>query len=249
MDWSAVAVAIADGIIALTAVAGVILGIQGRNRDAMQEQRRAEWERDQEQKRLEWERRQLDSAAPHLAPIGGNWYGLASDSLPNRLQATPQIQIPIQNQGNSMPQAVMAVLFPARVKNPQSGQRTDNLYGHYWEGKLDASPGPGETPRLDLNQKHYPLSGEQSIIEGLTLFAPDEPNLSLPQSDPMFFARLSLSYRDASGRTLGLVYDAEAVMKDRVITQEWRRVEGPVVIAKSLQQLTEETARNKYKTE
>jgi hypothetical protein len=249
MDWSAVTVAIADGIIALTAIAGVVLGIQGRQRDSQQEQRRAEWEREQEQKRQDWERRQLDSAAPHLVPIGGNWYGLVSDTLPNRLQATPQIQIPVQNQGNSMPQGVMAVLFPARVKIPQSDRRTDNLYGHYWEGKFDASPGPGETLRLDLNQKHYPLSGEQSIIDGMTLFAPDEPNLSLPQSDPMIFARLSLSYRDTSGRTLGLVYDAEAVMKDRAITQEWRHVEGPVVISKSLQQLTDETARNKYKTE
>jgi hypothetical protein len=71
MDWSAVTVAIADGIIALTAVAGVVLGIQGRQRDAQQEQRRAEWERDQEQKRQEWERRQLDAAAPILFRLAG----------------------------------------------------------------------------------------------------------------------------------------------------------------------------------
>lgn len=62
--------AIANLIIAATAVAGVILGIVGLNRDAKQEQRRAEWERDQEQKRQEWERRQQDAAAPHPKPVG-----------------------------------------------------------------------------------------------------------------------------------------------------------------------------------
>ena len=60
--------------------------------------------------------------------------------------------------------------------NPQSGARTDNLHGIYWEGKLNASPAPGERTRLVLRQQNYPVNGDQRLLEKYTLFAPDEPS-------------------------------------------------------------------------
>jgi hypothetical protein len=249
MDSNAVVSAIANVIIALTAIAGVVLGIIGLRRDSQQEKRRAEWERDQEQKRLGWEQRKLDADAPHLVPIGAAWNGL-NDTLPQRLAGdVNEIEIELRNQGNSTPFAVAAVLFPSRVMNPQSRQRTDNLYGIYWEGKLDVSPAPGERTRLVLRRQNYPINGDQRLIERYTLFAPDEPDLRLPQTDPWCFARLTLSYRDANKRTLGLIYNAQSVMNHGSLTQEWAHVSGPEKADQSLPELIDQTNRNRVQAQ
>ena len=87
------------------------------------------------------------------------------------------------------------MLFGARVMNPQSRKRTDNLYGNYWAGNLSVAPAPDGRTHLLLDNLHYPLVGEQSVIKGLTLFAPDEPILSVPQADPNLFARLTITYQ------------------------------------------------------
>jgi len=243
MDWSAVA--IADGIIALTAVAGVVLGIQGRRRDSQQEERRVEWERDQEQKRQEWERRQLDAAAPRLAPTGASWHGAETDTLPHRLNEVPLIEVTIQNQSNNVPQDVEGVLFPARVKNP-SGTQVDYLNGLYWQGKFEASLAPNESLPLRLERQTRPLQGDLCLIDGLTLFAPYEPKLGVPSTGRWFFARLTLTYRDANGRTLCVVYDAEAVKVNDGFKRVWQRVGAPVAVSKSLGELTDETGRGGF---
>jgi hypothetical protein len=243
MDPSLVSALAAVASVASVAVA-VFVVIRDIRRDKLNTEHQAQWEREQEQKWEERERRQLDAAAPHLRPVGATWDGL-NNTPPIRLAAdVKQHDIDIHNVGNSTPVGVAAALFGARTKIPQSGTRTDNLFGTYWEGTLDVSPAPNGRARLLLGNRNYPLTGEQNLIHGLTLFAPDEPILSLPQSDPMLYARLTLSYRDAYGRTLVLVYDAEAIVRGR-FKIEWRHVAGPVEITKGLQELTDETRRRR----
>ena len=140
---------------------------------------------------------------------------------------------------------VAGVLFGARVMNPQSRKLTDNLYGNYWAGNLSVSPSADGRTRLLLVNERSPLQGEQSVIDGLTLFAPDEPILSPTKSTgPNLFARLTMTYRDAYGRTLALVYKAEAVRPDGSKI-EWRWAAGPTEVSKSLQELIEETRRRR----
>jgi hypothetical protein len=167
--------------------------------------------------------------------------GAVTDVLPHRL-ATPveKFEITLQYIGSSIPIDVVAVLFPATVMNPPSHTRSDYLFGVYWAGTLAAYPSPGEKLPIILEEQHGPLNGDQSLIEGLTLFAPDEPSLSLPVTKPFIFARLTLSYLDASGRKLDLAYDVEAIEQKGGFKQDWRFAAEPKEVAKSLRELADE---------
>ena len=240
--------AIPNVIIALTAVAGVVLGIISLNRDSQQEKRCGEWERDQEQKRQEWERRQQDAEAPHLKPVGAAWHGLTDAPLVRLTADVQQQDIELHNVGKSTPVEVAGVLFGARVMTPQSRKRTDTCTETIGLGILVSRLLRTGACTCLLDNQRYPLKGEQSVIDGLTLFAPDEPILGVPQADPNLFARLTMTYRDAYGRTLALVYDARAVLPDGSKI-EWQLAAGPTEVSKSLQALIDETNRDRIQAQ
>lgn len=210
-----------------------------------QEQRQEQRQREQELRQQAWEQRQLDAEAPHLKPISATWQGLTDIPLARPMADAKQQDIELHNIGKSTPEGVAGVLFGARIMNPQSHILTDNLYGTYWAGNLSVSPAADGRAHLLLDHEHYPLSGDQSVIDGLTLFAPDEPILSPTKSTgPNLFARLTMTYRDTYGRTLAVVYDAEAVWPDGSKI-EWRRAAKPTEVSKSLQELIDEARRRR----
>jgi hypothetical protein len=207
-----------------------------------------EWQQTEAQLRAEQdrerERRQLDADAPRIVVAGASWHGVDTDALPHRLNPVDKIDVSIQSVGKSAPQDVRAVLFPARVYNPQSGIRSDYLNGLYWEGWLDASPPFDKITPIHLKRQTRPLQGDQCVIDGLPLFAPDEPDLrpDSASTDPWLYARLTVTYSDGK-TTFCVVYDAEAIQRGRDFDRVWRPVEGPVVVSKSIQKLTDETKR------
>lgn len=237
------AVALAISILALL-VAGVAL-IPAFRSYALS-RRVFEWQQTEAQQRSEEDRErqraQLDADAPRIAVTGASWHGATTDVLPNRLNSVDEIDVSIQSVGKSAPQDVRAVLFPARVYNPQSDRSSDYLNGLYWEGRLDASPALNVITSIPLKRQTRPLQGDQCVIDGLPLFAPDEPTLSLPSTDPWLFARLTVTYSDGK-TTFCVVYDAEAIQRGREFAHPWRPVDGPKVVSKSIQELTDETTR------
>ena len=186
----------------------------------------------------------VNSTQTRIVATGASWYGANTDALPHRLASVDKIDVSIQSVGKNAPQDVRAVLFPARVYNPQSNTRSDYLNGLYWEGRLNASPALNVITPISLKRQTRPLQGDQCVIDGLPLFAPDEPDLrpTSTSTEPWLYARLTVTYRDVN-TTYCVVYDAEAIQQGRDFERPWRHVEEPKVVAKSLQQLTDETRR------
>jgi hypothetical protein len=145
MDWNPV---IGVATVAGVFIAGVVAYREWRKdkrntaQQESEQKQRAELEREREQKQQDRERRQQDAEAPHLKPIGANWRGLTDMPLVRLAADVKQQDIDIRNIGKSTPLEVVGVLFGARVMNPQSRTRTDNLYGTYWAGKLSVAPAP-----------------------------------------------------------------------------------------------------------
>jgi hypothetical protein len=247
MDSNAVANLIAGFALILSGIT-IYRDIQRSRREQEQDKRRAEWEREQERKRQEWERLQLNAAAPRLIPVHSLTH-VEGERAPQHLTPTPEIVIFLHNGGSTVPFALAATLFPATFINPHTHGRTDNLYGIYWEGRLDVSPVPNKDGLITLHQRSRPLHGEQSLIEGFMLFAPDEPAPRTDGSDRYYVARLTLSFRDATERTLAMIYDAETVVGKVGLTTVWNHVAGPVEVSKSLQELIEETGHDRDEAE
>src|SRR5690348_8585372 len=223
MDAGTIIAIVVSGLSVLIAVIALFPSF----RSNFLNQRALELQQNEQQLRLEWERekerRQLEANQPHLVPVGAAWYGLSA-GMPQRFSPVDAIQIELQNKGGSMPLAVAAVLFPAFT--------IDKRYDFYWEGRLDESPAPGGRISLVLYRRDNLLEGYESLLEPHSLSASNEPIPASSYNYHYYYcvARLTLTYRDANGRTLGLIYDAESAEVNDALTQVWKHVEGPTEV-------------------
>lgn len=195
--------------------------------------------------RRRWEQKQehihIASTQPNPTPTGARWGGnFDTNQVPQRLMPTKVLHNILHNLGMSMPTDVYAVLFPAIVIDSTTKKPVDNN-GTYWAGRFDGPLAPGDSKEIDLEQHSFPLTGDQQLIPGYTLSAP-------PASDPngfwghYYFARLTITFRDATGRLLASAFDWESVVEKDVLTQKpaWRV--GPIEVTQSLQALIDRTA-------
>jgi hypothetical protein len=241
-----------DPVVAMAAIAAVpayvSLGFSYYvfRRQQSEQERRNEWERKQHKQQQHHE---LVVNQPRLVPIGSSLV-ILNDTVPQRLATDAQQQtIQLQSLGRSMPSDVYAVLFPCASNQPPNTpaqSRVEELFGTYWEGRLDASLGQGEQLSLMLSARSFPLSGNLSVIPGYTLFAPPVPAaLGTSLGAHFYFARLTMTFRDDFGRMLAANFDGESVPHEKVLTQKWRTGTGPVEVSKDLRMLADEATANR----
>ena len=241
-----------DPVVAIAAIAAVpayvSLGFSYYvfRRQQSEQERRNEWERKQHKQQQHHE---LVVNQPRLVPIGSSLV-ILNDTVPQRLATDAQQQtIQLQSLGRSMPSDVYAVLFPCASNQPPNTpaqSRVEELFGTYWEGRLDASLGQGEQLSLMLSARSFPLSGNLSVIPGYTLFAPPVPAaLGTSLGAHFYFARLTMTFRDDFGRMLAANFDGESVPHEKVLTQKWRTRTGPVEVSKDLRMLADEATANR----
>ena len=222
-----------DPVSAIPAYLGLLLSAFVFYRQQREQKRRNEWER-----RLYEEQQHHDLVVnqPRLVPTGSSLVFL-NDMVPQRLAADAQQQgVQLQSLGKSMPSDVHAVLFPCapdQLLDKPALPRVEQLFGTYWEGRLDASLGQGEQHPLKLSARRSPLSGDLGVIPGYTLFAPPEPRLGTSLGAHFYFARLTITFRDDFGRMLAANFDGESVPHENVLTQQWRTGIGPVTLPMS----------------
>lgn len=214
----------ADGIALLSMLIAGVAFVDGRR----QVRKRQQWEEEQQ-------KRQTAFTQPDLVP-GVIKFSL-DDEKPLRLATLNNLTIRLNNEGGSTPSQVAAVVFPAARYNKGKNDpltRKDGLGGAYWDGRLDVSPASGIDSEMKLEIRNYDavrLKGIQCIVEGITLFAPEEPDgWDTPGSGQGDFStgRLTITFRDREGRTLANVFDL------RAMTQAWLRVVGPVEVEHDL---------------
>lgn len=220
---------IADAI----ALVGMVLGVASFVASQREVRKRKQWE-------LEQEKRQIAFTQPDLVPTGARPQG--ESGQPARLTAIGARTIDINNEGGSTPSQVTAVLFPSSFYRSADGgePRQDNSLNEiYWFGQVDISPAANTSTRLTLHLLQYPLRGNQSVIEGVSLFAPEEPHWSASalRNTIFYSARLTMTYQDREGRTLATAFDMDA------ISGRWRRVvRAPTEVPHDLIALTEQAA-------
>jgi hypothetical protein len=198
-------------------------------------ERRYAWERQLE---VQQEQRSLLLNQPDLEPVGAS---LHTDDEPARLLVGDDQSISIHNAGGTIPTEVYGVLFPTQ-KYVESAMRLTfhmpGIEGTYWQGKMDVGPGSSNQIAFVLKAAKNPLRGDMSVIEGIPLYAPPEPDMGevLAGDATFYFARLTLTYRDCFGRRLATVFDLAA------LRNEWHRVAGPIVVEHDLPELTAQAA-------
>lgn len=200
----------------------------------------AEQQRQHDRALAEQQRRlQTEVDQPNLVPTGGQFQ--FAGGLPHRLMAAGETIIDVHNTGMSTPTDVTAVLFPSEEYYQQPGpipaKRIHGLFGTYWLGKLEVNPATNAFARITMQTQRGPLNGDLCVIEGVTLYAPMEPEDKPIQHERFYTARLTMTYRDRTGRTLAVAHDLDA------ITDQWRHVAGPTEVAADLQFLIDEAQR------
>jgi hypothetical protein len=226
-------------------IISLILGIPGfvslvlwyfnyRSQEKEQE-RRYEWERQLE---AQQEHRLLLLNQPDLEPVGAS---LHTEHEPVRLLVGNDQNVAIHNAGGTIPTEVHGVLFPT-AKYVESAMRLTfhmpGIEGTYWQGKMDVAPGPNNQIALVLKAAKNPLRGDISVVDGVPLYAPPEPDMGevLAGDATFYYARLTLTYRDRFGRRLATVFDLAA------LRDQWRRVAGPVEVEHDLPELAAQAA-------
>jgi hypothetical protein len=178
---------------------------------------------------------------PILVPVGAALGAEYGPGAAYRLTIGTTHEITIQNAGSIAVTELRVVLFPSAtyiIPNTMPQQRSD-LHGTYWEGGQSVLS-PGASPTIRLTEKRAPLRGERSVVGEHALSAPEEPGFGqiLGQQTIFYSARLTMTYRGAAGRYVGIIWDLHGFDLNN-----WRRVDGPTEIQEDLQALTEKESQ------
>ena len=185
--------------------------------------RQSRWEHRQAEQQGQFQEQQqrlmLQINQPDLKPTGGSY---SIDSKSHRLDFGANQVFDIHNEGGSTPSDVQMVFFPsATYLKPYTDplERVPGLYGTYWYGQLDVSPAADGRIHIPLEEQRVPLRGEMSVIDGLTLSAPDEPGPISPDavSARFYTGRLTMTFRDRTGRLLASVFDMEGTDQQKLV--------------------------------
>jgi len=231
-------------VAAVPAYVGLAFSVFVFVRQQGEQERRNRWERQFQEQQVQL---QLTSSQPNVASVGLR-LPIDGPTVPQRLRLVNGNSITIQNQGNSMPVDVAAVVFPVGPAPDAPEQvRRESSYRTYGEGALDASPAANQMLDLVLQARNFPLLGTDSVIDGYELFAPPHPDPHIvPVGERHYYVtRVTMTFRDPHGRTLATIYDWESVLKNDQLTQEPRWVAGPTVVKYSLRELVNQARRDR----
>jgi hypothetical protein len=222
-------------VLALVVLAGaLIIAVLSHLHTRSQDTRRLEWEREQVQ-------RQLTASQPRVIATGAQ-FGIQGNTVLQWLDDKNGQLIELHNAGASSSIEVRGVLFRAPtfyLKLPIA-----NLPVIYWEGKLDAPLPPGGRVPLFMYKLDFPLQGDESIIPGYTLSPQNTASAGTP-GQHYYFARLTLTFRDAGDRTLASVFDWESEVINNSLTQTIKPVVGPIEVQQSLRDLIDEAVQRR----
>jgi hypothetical protein len=222
-------------IVGIPGFIGLGLSIANRRSRRQELERRYAWERQLEEQQ---EQRLQLLNQPDLEAVGAT---LHTDNEPARLLVGDDQSVSIHNAGNTIPTETYGVLFPTQDYVEQVMKLTypvPGIEGTYWYGKMDVAPGPNNQIAFVLRAAKNPLRGDMSVVDGMQLYAPPQPDKGevLAGDATFYYARLTLTYRDRFGRRLATVFDLASG------TNAWHRVQGPVVVEHDLPKLTAQAA-------
>jgi hypothetical protein len=201
--------------------------------------RRAVWEKEQAQL-------QLVASQPRVIAVGAD-FGVEGTSIPQWLTDKDHQTLWLVNAGNSTATEVYGVLFRATTFYPETN-RPINLPFAYWDGELDTPLAVGaekaSEKALITYQKAYPLRGDESVIPTYTLCPQNTAEFGTP-GHHWYFARLTLTYRDAHNRTLASIFDWESVVVNNSLTQTPVLVKGPVEVQRDLRYFEDQATKQR----
>jgi hypothetical protein len=222
-------------VLALVVVAGALIAavlsylLHSRREDT----RRAESERRAQVQR------QLTASQPGVIATGAQ-FGIRGNTVPQWLDDKNGQLVELNNASASLSSEVHGVLFGAPAFHVKLSIANSPVI--YWDGKLDAPLPPGAQVPLFMYKLEFPLQGDESIIPGYTLLPQNTASAGTP-GHHYYFARLTLTFRDASARTLAAVFDWESAVINNSLTQTVITVAGPIEVKHSLRDLMDEAVQ------
>jgi hypothetical protein len=186
--------------------------------------------------------RLVTMSQPSPVPTGGR-LGVQGQTIPQWLDDKNDQTVELQNPGGSAPIEVRGLLFRATTFYPEANRPT-NLAFAYWDGKLNGPLPPGGQSALTMYIQEYPLKGDESVIPGYTVCPQNTAGPGTP-GQHYYFARLTLTFRDATGKTLASVFDCETEVINNSVTQTMKPVVGPIEVKQSLRDLIDQATQNR----
>ena len=177
---------------------------------------------------------------PNIIPVGASLGGLDSAS---RLQANAKHAITLENGGEVRASSICAVLFPSSKYHGTGSTQSilPSLWGTYWQGQVSTSLAPSATREIVLHEARWPLQGDDYVSPQHTLYAPEQPGLGagLTGLGHFYSARLTITYRNASGARFATIFDLDAERLAQNRDPVWRQIAWPTEVEHDLLELTD----------